>query len=991
MRTPDSRSRSGTGIIPLRHEDWQASPGYADVSQVIGQLGKNVKGRREAPSLGHYRDVAETIGNIMPHLCIHKDTRSAPGHAPVWPVVVGDGLVAPAGSPGFTITPSGGATRMRGGSLNESATQLVFAPPPRAGTTVALPSGASFDGTPNTMRPVTNETMDPDKRFQSAPFVTPMEGGYKLWPRFPEGYYGVALPATNEERQVNIFLPCDPRLIAVNFDDDPAYGSLVCDMDGDGGIDVERMARLQSALRVVVRPRSSILTFPDANALAFQLNASGNGDTMGGLFFDVLRGNIMGHAAVQAGGPFDVGTGGDRHRLGEDEDGNQINSLHLSLSTLFLDRNNSDIDGPMFHEGYAQGAVEAPHRTRCHFVFNPRRQYMWLPGRASIGMQEWESTSFLYVPNTPTGGPPPTTTPPPTGGPPTGSPPVNTPGGGNNPLPKPPTAGDGPSVPSGGAIDDPTRGGGVPVPKDGGLPKGPDIRDLQGGMYFPPVGGPSPNGPSPAPPPAQQPGNNGAGVVPVGVLPGGVFPGWNPNPFGGIFGFGGGRHNKHWAQQQAARKARRDARKAKHKKGGVFGVKFVPPAPPGPGVPRGKFPGGKPHGFDPKFKGFPPDAGKDFFGRIAPPAPPNVFTPGGGPGPVGAGPTPSSGPGSVLGPPAPARGPMPTGSFPVPVLPPAMTNEIMLPSILARPQHYSRLAPDLRYALSPDPHSVKQHDRTAPVTGHIVAYGAQGGAVGGSPGSTQPNYWRYSEKPRVGKFWAGTAIGGFVFMSPRMEMADFPNVPAAALASPSYFAFAPGTYMAWGKPDTANGGIYSGWRAGANTSGTVTFEQIDSTGAVVDSFTLPPEGNESGVIKSAPQSIDNSGGTGTTLVDVTTLTNTIAANENQKFKFYLTLGSALTTTGAKFAVTCPAGGTIAVRAFLIDSGGNSLAGVATSSGSAITFNAGSFAGVSAVLEIEGNVQNGSTAGSIQLQFAQSSGSLNPLTIAAGADGNFTKV
>lgn len=850
MRTNDSRSKSGAGIIPLRHEDFQSLPNM-ELSRRVGRIGYSINSVEQAPELGYKKVAPETVGDTLDYLVFHKETRSIPGAAHAWPAIVGDGLVSPAASPGFTITPSGGATRMRGGNLNESASQLVFAPPPRAGSTVALPSGASFDGAPNTMRPVINETMDPDARFQSAPFATPMEAGYKLWPRFPEGYYGIALPATNEERQVNLFLPCDPRLIAVNFEDDPQYGSLVCDMDGDGGIDIERMARLQSIMRVIVRPQSSLLAFPDANCLAFQLNASGNGDTMGGLWFDVLRGNIAGHAAVQAGGPFDVGTSGDRHRLGEDADGNQINSLHLSLGALFLDKFNSDIDGPLHHEGYAQGAVEAPHRTKCHFVFDPRIPYQWIPavGGFSRGKQVWESTSFLYVPNTPTGGPP-TGGPPPPPNTPTGGPPSTPtgggevpPSGGGNPGTTPSRAGDGPAPVMDGPVDDPTMGGSMPPWK------GPQLGDP--GFEGPPMPPPGPQappqgGPKPAPiPQGAAPG----GIIKVGPLPpGSDFPKWK-NPDGSDpfwpFGFGGGKHNKHWAQQQAARAARRAARKAKReakaKKNKPL-IKWKEAQPPGPGIPRGRIVG---NGDPPKDwahkarVAIPADAGPDFFGRVAPPAPPNVLTPGGGPGPVAAGPTPAIGPGSVPGAPPVARGPMPTGSYPVPVTPPAATNELLLPSWLARPQHYSRLAPDLRYALSPDPYSVKQHDRTAPVTGHIVAYGAQGGAVGASPGGTRPNYWKYTQKPRTGKFWGGTAPGGFALMPPEIDLADLPGMASAVTKSPVYFVAAPGTYLAWGKPDLANGGIFTGWRAGVSTAGLLTFEEVNSSGTVVRTVTFP--------------------------------------------------------------------------------------------------------------------------------------------------------
>jgi len=865
VKTSDSRSRSGLGIIPLRHEDFQSDPSgnYADVSQVIGLLGKNVKGRRPAPALGHYVDKAETIGNIMPSMVFLKATRPAPGHSVCWPAIVGDGLIAPAGAPGSRLQPSGGATRGMGGNVNESAAQLSFSPTPRAGSTVALPAGATSTGEPYTMRPVINETMDSDARFQAAPFATPRaDDGYKLWPRLPEGMYGIAIPATNEERQVNLLLPCDPRLIAVNQIDDPAFGSLVCDMDGDGVIDHLRMARLQSAFRVVVRPVSPFVEFPDSNALAFQLSGTGNADTVGGLFYDCWRGNAMGAASVLAGGPFDTGIAGDKHQLGEDDDGHAINSMHVSLSALFKDRDNPDIDGPLHHEGYAKGGDEAPHRIRCHIVYDPNLPYSWLPGTGKVkgpgfgggtltGKHVVEGSSFIYVPNTPTGGPP-TGGPPP---PPPGTPntPTGGPGGGGNPPPVPDGGGGNPPTPPPpNDPDDPTSGGSPKYPEGPGGDLGNDMGGPTGQGWPPKPGGPKP---PPGNPPNPGGGGGGGGAeggghVPVGPLPpGSDMPKWkNPNgsdPFW-PFGFGGGKHNKHWADQQAARAARRAARKAKHSKGKVVGVKFVPPKPPTPKPktperpkPKSKIIWGKDvpnvfhgHGGD--------GSGGGGLFRPVSPDPPVVFTP--NVGPVGGGPTPASGPSSALGPPLPGRGPAPTGSFPIPVLPSGMTNELMMPSILARPQHYSRFACDLRYATSPDPYSVAVHDKTAPVTGHLVAYGAQGGSVGGSPGSTQPNYWKKTQQSRTGKFWAGTGPGGFALLSPEIDLSDL-NLgtglaPAGVTKSEVHIVATPGTYLSVGLPNMANGGIYSGWRWGAATSGLLTFEKIDSTGVLSTTLAL---------------------------------------------------------------------------------------------------------------------------------------------------------
>ena len=125
------------------------------------------------------------------------------------------------------------------------------------------------------------------------------------------------------------------------------------------------MAPLQSAFRVIKKPNGG------PNAISFQLGATGMDDTRGGYFTDVSREGggappsgpgqtVVGrppgaeknfvHAlgSVSDGGPFDAGTGNCGHRIGTDDDGFAISSLHLSTQAAF--RANDNADGPILFE-----------------------------------------------------------------------------------------------------------------------------------------------------------------------------------------------------------------------------------------------------------------------------------------------------------------------------------------------------------------------------------------------------------------------------------------------------------------------------------------------------------------------------------------------------------------------------------------------------------------------------------------------------------------
>lgn len=170
--------------------------------------------------------------------------------------------------------------------------------------------------------------------------------------KFPGGTVGAIMSATDENQQEDVFLHCDPRMVAVNVNGDPELGSLVYDLNGENEYDAERGARLQSMMRVIKRPLGT------ANAIAWQLGSSGQSDTGGGYVIDDTSGGgggfVIAQAGADAGGPLDVGDGQCKHQLGKDADGNPISSLHITTKALF--RKNNAEDGPIrFEDAYEEG------------------------------------------------------------------------------------------------------------------------------------------------------------------------------------------------------------------------------------------------------------------------------------------------------------------------------------------------------------------------------------------------------------------------------------------------------------------------------------------------------------------------------------------------------------------------------------------------------------------------------------------------------------
>ena len=126
----------------------------------------------------------------------------------------------------------------------------------------------SASGSGGSVLPVGSDTYAPDARFEAKNPAWPEDQG-EFSAKSPQGTVGIVLGALSEDRQQDLFLPIDNRLVAVNFAGDPDMGSRVYDLTNDFKFDPTRFARLQTAMRVIKQPLGA------ANSLALQIGPTG--------------------------------------------------------------------------------------------------------------------------------------------------------------------------------------------------------------------------------------------------------------------------------------------------------------------------------------------------------------------------------------------------------------------------------------------------------------------------------------------------------------------------------------------------------------------------------------------------------------------------------------------------------------------------------------------------------------------------------------------
>lgn len=132
--------------------------------------------------------------------------------------------------------------------------------------------------------------------------------------------------------------------------------------------------------------------------------------------------------------------------------------------------------------------------------------------------------------------------------------------------------------------------------------------------------------------------------------------------------------------------------------------------------------------------------------------------------------------------------------------------------------------------------------------------------------------------------------------------------------------------------------------------------------------------------KTADESVTSS----TTLQNDDHLAFSIAANEEWMATFNLEAGALLTTTGIKLAITFPTGATVITSWFFVDDTAGARYNSATVAGSTLDFIAAIFLGNNAGFTGRIWVLNGANAGTVQLQFAQSTSSGSAVTLKKGS-------
>lgn len=227
MQVTDSRTPGGPGFCPMQHVKYE-DQGF-DLDMRTFWAGVRIVSRDiAAGELGHYQIEEGSVGDITGGFLFKNDSepkRPIPSwRFSPWPVV----------------------------------------------------RDAAFGSQSTNWRPVRwdkkeveqGNVLTPDKRFAAEDGLTPVEENKPCWPKFPEGFRGILVQTSNEEKQYGAFLPTDPRIICPAKAGDPATATIVCDEKAPDKIDKDRQAGVDSFWRVLKAPRGS------GNALAWTLTPS---------------------------------------------------------------------------------------------------------------------------------------------------------------------------------------------------------------------------------------------------------------------------------------------------------------------------------------------------------------------------------------------------------------------------------------------------------------------------------------------------------------------------------------------------------------------------------------------------------------------------------------------------------------------------------------------------------------------------------------------
>ncbi len=172
-------------------------------------------------------------------------------------------------------------------------------------------------------------------------------------------------------------------------------------------------------------------------------------------------------------------------------------------------------------------------------------------------------------------------------------------------------------------------------------------------------------------------------------------------------------------------------------------------------------------------------------------------------------------------------------------------NEIMAPAMSFRPQRIQDGEPDLRFDHAVSMGDRARYNREAPTTIRMESFGAQGGDPS-APYLAQRSDWRYTQEPGRSRAPAGTAAGGIVFLPPEVDLSDVDDdfAPEGLDLSASLVVVGPRTRFGAGSPELAGGGLRTGYTWGVDpATGDLVFWRHDAAGVATEAFRFRADGS----------------------------------------------------------------------------------------------------------------------------------------------------
>lgn len=302
------------GIFLLQHHDDRAEIDLRHM-MVGARVGKGSakEGEEELIPIAA-QDGQGTVGDIHPWRYWAPESQEARPMGS-WAQVFGAVIVGGSGGSRGPVTPSESGGFSPGDGVRPGIRQ--------PGGGVQPPEGSAGSGAVMA-QPIRFDDYAPDSRYKAVEHSMPPGQ-----PEFPEGYLALAVAGTEEFSQENLLFPVDARLIDPNWSGPGSMGTIVADLEPTGVISTERIARLQSAWRVVRMPDNlEGLGKGPGYGLAWQLTSSQQDDLAGyGLCYGKPEGGgggpamesptvtpsdnpNQGHGAVSGGGHWGIGAGG---------------------------------------------------------------------------------------------------------------------------------------------------------------------------------------------------------------------------------------------------------------------------------------------------------------------------------------------------------------------------------------------------------------------------------------------------------------------------------------------------------------------------------------------------------------------------------------------------------------------------------------------------------------------------------------------------------